>query len=50
MSRRSKVIYVRLNDDEKELVRKLANHYDITESAVVRIAIKQLAKTREVLP
>jgi len=48
VSPRSNVVYVRLNDEEKQIVRKLAIYYDIAESDIIRIAIKEFAKTREV--
>lgn len=36
-------LFVRLTDDEKELLEKLASHYNMTKSETIRILIKNEA-------
>jgi len=38
------IAYVRLKEEDKMILRKLANYYDVSESDAVKIAIKHLAK------
>jgi hypothetical protein len=36
--------YVRLKEEDKTILRKIADYYSVSESDVVRIAVKHLAK------
>jgi hypothetical protein len=36
--------YVRLKEEDKTILRKIANYYDVSESDAVKIAMKHLAK------
>lgn len=36
-------LFVRLSEDEKELVEKIASHYNISKSELIRILIKNEA-------
>ena len=38
------IAYVRLKEEDKMILRKLAAYYDVSESDAVKIAIKYLAK------
>jgi len=38
------IAYVRLKEEDKMILRKLARYYDVSESDAVKIAIKHLAK------
>ena len=43
MPTRAKV-FVRLKEEDKAILRKLATYYDVSESDAVKIAVKHLAK------
>jgi antitoxin component of RelBE/YafQ-DinJ toxin-antitoxin module len=38
------IAYVRLKEEDKATLRKIAEYYDVSESDAVKIAVKQLAK------
>ena len=38
------IAYVRLKEEDKVILRKIANYYDVSESDAVKIAVKHLAK------
>jgi predicted transcriptional regulator len=46
MSARRSVILVRLKPEDKEIIRRIAQRYDIAESDVVRMAIREYAEKR----
>ena len=42
---RSKAIaYIRLREEDKAVLRKIAEYYDVSESDAVKIAVKRLAR------
>ena len=43
MSTRTKV-FVRLKEEDRTVLRKISEYYDVSESDAVRIAVKHLAK------
>jgi hypothetical protein len=48
MSTRTKV-FVRLKEEDRTVLRKISEYYDVSESDAVRIAVKHLAKELELL-
>lgn len=38
------IAYIRLREEDKKLLKEIAKKYDISESDVVKIALKKLAK------
>lgn len=36
--------YIRLKEEDKEILKKIAEYYDVSESDAVKIAVKHLAK------
>jgi len=38
------IAYIRLKEEDKMILKKLATYYDVSESDAVKIAIKHLAK------
>jgi hypothetical protein len=45
-----KGVFLRLNEQDKKLLETLARYYGIAEADVIRIAIKEFAKNRGVVP
>ena len=46
---KGKQIRVRLTDDEKEKLESLANHYNMSQSELIRILINNYCRLNEVL-
>jgi antitoxin component of RelBE/YafQ-DinJ toxin-antitoxin module len=46
MERRGKGIFLRLDEEDKKLLETIARFYGIAEADVLRIALKEYAKTR----
>ncbi|WP_052885438.1 ribbon-helix-helix domain-containing protein [Saccharolobus islandicus] len=44
MSSNKQLIGVRLRDEDRKLLKEIAKRYDISESDVIRIAIRKFAK------
>ncbi|MEJ2776482.1 CopG family transcriptional regulator [Sulfolobaceae archaeon RB850M] len=40
----NKGIFLRLNDQDKELLRSMAKYYGVAEADVIRIALKEFVK------
>jgi len=38
------IAYIRLKEEDKAILRKIAEYYDVSESDAVKIAVKHLAK------
>ncbi|PVU71186.1 CopG family transcriptional regulator [Sulfolobus sp. SCGC AB-777_L09] len=38
------IAFVRLREEDKAILRKIAEYYDVSESDAVKIAVKHLAK------
>jgi hypothetical protein len=38
------IAFVRLKEEDKAILRKIAEYYDVSESDAVKIAVKHLAK------
>jgi len=45
-----KGVFLRLNEHDKKLLETLAKYYGIAEADVIRIALKEFAKNRGVVP
>jgi len=43
-----KFIYVRLREEERSLLREIARMFDISEAAVIKIALKEFAENHNV--
>lgn len=41
-----KIVFVRLNEEDVKLLQELSRFYDISEADVMRIALKELARSR----
>lgn len=44
MVSKKKLTFIRLRDEERQLLKEIAQQYDISESDVVKIALKKFAK------
>nr|WP_012289541.1 hypothetical protein [Sulfolobus islandicus]ABV26260.1 putative CopG [Sulfolobus islandicus] len=44
MSKKEKITFLRLSEEEKQLLLGIAKYYGIAEADVIRIAIKEFAK------
>nr|CAC15840.1 CopG protein [Sulfolobus islandicus] len=44
-----RITFLRLSEDDKELLQRLAKYYNIAEADVIRIALKEFARNHKFL-